>query len=147
MSVDSNKYLEEMRRHFTDSEPGYIRQKLINIDLDHIIPDELHLLLRITDRLIKNLISGAITNDNVTNILEGTMVKNLVQAIRSCGVTFNIFTKSRTNTEFTSLTGSDRKKLLKFLPPKIQNCQPAEYGKKLEILWEVGLANLSNKIV
>ena len=94
MSVESKKYLEEMRWHFVDCEPGYIKQRLINIDLDHLIPDELHLLLRITDRLIENLISGAITYDNVINILEGTMVKNLIQQIRSCGVQFNIFVKS-----------------------------------------------------
>ena len=147
MSVDSKKYLEELRRHFSNCEPGYIRQRLINIDLDHIIPDELHLLLRITDRLIENLISGAIANDNVSNILEGTMLKNLVQEIRSCGVTFNIFAKSRTNTEFTSLTGSDRKKLLKFLPPKIQNCQPAKYGKEVAILWEVSKQTCQIKLI
>ena len=76
--------------------------------------DELHLLLRIIDRLIKSLISGASTNDYVTNILEGTMMNNLIQEIRSCRVTFNIFVKSKTNAEFTSLTGNDRKKTLKY---------------------------------
>ena len=59
MKVPDEKYLVEMKRTFSSSEPGYVRQKLINIDPDHIIPDELHLLLRITDRLIENLISGA----------------------------------------------------------------------------------------
>ena len=42
----------------------YDLARLINIDIDHIIPDGLHLLLRVTDKLIENLIHGASTNDH-----------------------------------------------------------------------------------
>jgi hypothetical protein len=33
---------------------------LLNIDLDHVVMDELHLLLRVMDILIKNLIMDAV---------------------------------------------------------------------------------------
>ena len=68
MSVNAETYLEEKKRYFTTSEPGYIYQRLINIDIEHIIPDELHLLLRITDRMLENLITGAVAHDDVSNI-------------------------------------------------------------------------------
>ena len=48
MSVDARTYLEQ-KRHFVSSKPGCINQRLINIDLDHILLVELQLLLRITD--------------------------------------------------------------------------------------------------
>ena len=43
-------------------------EPLLNIDLDHIIVDELHLLLRITDILTSNLITEAIEWDVEENI-------------------------------------------------------------------------------
>ena len=36
---------------------------LLNIPLDHIVPDELHLLLQVTDVLIEALITTAIAHD------------------------------------------------------------------------------------
>ena len=67
MSVEAETYLEEKKRYFTESEPGYLNQRLINIDIEHIIPDELHLLLRVTDRMIENLINGAVAYDVSNN--------------------------------------------------------------------------------
>ena len=95
MTADNKQYLETQKRQFSALEHG---QKLINIDVDHIIPDELHLLLRITDRLIENLINSAVAHDDVSNIL-GEMLKDLIQAINSCGVIFSIYapTKTREN--------------------------------------------------
>ena len=42
---------------------GCIKPPLINLELDRIIPDELHMLLRITDVLIQNLINAATSHD------------------------------------------------------------------------------------
>ena len=139
MSVEAETYLEEKKRYFTESEPGYLNQRLINIDIQHtIIPDELHLLLRVTDRMIENLINGAVAYDDVSNILEGAMLKRLIAEIRSCGVVFNIIVRSKNTRDFTSLTGTEKKKLLKFLPSKIPpDCQPDDYAQKVTELWEV----------
>ena len=42
---------------------GRVNDPLITIDLDFWIPDELHLLLRITDILTRNLITAAASDD------------------------------------------------------------------------------------
>ena len=113
---------------------------LLNIDPDHIIPDELHLLLRITDVLLSNLISAAKTDDKKhkrnCKLLEGPMINRLINNIRSSGVNFNIWEKDGGNFEYTSLMGDD-KKLLKNLPPKLIDCQPTRFAFDVKQLWEV----------
>lgn len=113
---------------------------LIKLDPDNIIPDELHLLLRITDVLINNLISAAKTHDKKNNrklnLLDGPMVKALINSIRSCGVSFQIWDKGG-DFECTSLMGNDKKKLLQFLPSKLTDCQPPTLASDVKKLWEV----------
>lgn len=46
-----------------------INPPLLNIPLDHIVLDELHLLLRITDILMTNLIEDAMERDDKESIL------------------------------------------------------------------------------
>ena len=58
--------------------------------------------------MIEKLINGAVAHDHVSNILEGPMIKKLLPTINSFGVIFDIYVP-----EFTSLTGTDRKKLLR----------------------------------
>jgi len=98
------------------TEPGSIHPPLFDLPLKNVIPDQLHLLLRITDRLIENLINGAIQHDSPrSKPLEGEMVKALLQQVRSCGVPFTITDKKPNKYEFMSLTGTDRKKLLLYV--------------------------------
>ena len=73
--------------------------------------------------------------------LEGEMVKKLIKEIENCGVQFNIW-KNTTKYEFTSLTGTDRKKLHKQLPAKLIRCQPDSYASKVKLLWEVNIHKL-----
>ena len=55
-----------------------VRMPLLEIDLDHIIPDELHMLLRVTDVLIQNLIHAATSHDkNISNVAITVESKNL----------------------------------------------------------------------
>ena len=90
---------------------------LLNIDPDHIIPDELHLLLRTTDVLLSNLISAAKTDDKKhkrnCKLLEGPMINRLINNIISSGVNFNIWEKDGGNFEYTSLMGDDKKNYLR----------------------------------
>ena len=62
--------------------------------LDHIVLDELHLLLRIMDVFIRNLILYADSEDHRQKAhhgVESHNVRKLEQAIRSCGVCFQIW--------------------------------------------------------
>ena len=135
MTKPEKLYLETKKQKFLRSEPGVINRRLINIDINHVIPNKLHLLLRITDRLIENLISSATLYDYKVNktptsrMLNGPMLTCLIREIKSYGVTFNISCRSPDNHKFTSLTGVDRKKLLRLLPAKLKDCQPPTYCK------------------
>ena len=86
---------------------GRIRSPLLHIKLDHIVPDELHLLLRIIDVLIRNLILAAVAEDHPAKTLTGYMDKALITAIKSCGVHFMVFGKAQY--KLTYLNGNDKK--------------------------------------
>lgn len=97
---------------------GRVNDPLITIDLDYWIPDELHLLLRVTDVLTRNLITAAANDDykhgrSNKDILHGPMVKKLLGAIKSCGVSLSINDSDKKVFSFTSLVGGDKVKLLK----------------------------------
>ena len=79
---------------------GRLNDPLIHINLDNWIPDELHLKLRITDVLTRNLISAAAYDDckhgrRSQDILGIIMVKKLLEEINSCGVSFSIQNSAR----------------------------------------------------
>ena len=68
---------------------GCVLPPLLNISLDNIVLDELHLLLRIMDVLIRNLILYADGEDHRQKEHHGAEshnVRKLEQTIRSCGV-------------------------------------------------------------
>ena len=77
MSYDSNHYnspnlrrtLKEMNELAGKKTKNFcsVNIPLINIDLDHVILDELHLLLRIMDVLIQNLVTEAVQWDQADN--------------------------------------------------------------------------------
>ena len=121
---------------------GRVNDPLITIDLDYWIPDELHLLLRITDVLTRNLITAAASDDykhgrRDKDILHGPMVKKLLGAIKCCGVSLSINDSEQKVFSFTSLVGGDKIKLLKKLPSKLKDCQPADFSTKVKDLWKV----------
>jgi hypothetical protein len=119
--------------------------------LDHIILDELHLLLRITDVLLANLIEDAMEWDDKDDFLKtrgqpkGVRLKNLTELINQCGVTFSVWEKSDGNgngigkVDWTSLMGDEKKKLLLKLPPKLQESSNAiqrDSKNKVVQLWK-----------
>jgi len=98
---------------------GRVHPPLLNIELSNIVPDELHLLMRIMDVLIRNLINAALSYDSkqttgIRNPLERPMLKKLLENINNCGITFHVKMKESTSKgfDFTSLTGGDKQKLL-----------------------------------
>ena len=100
------RMLQKMESH--DS----LHKPILNIELDHVIPDELHLLLRVTDVLINNIITSAISHDisNSTGKpkpLEGPMITLLLKEIREhVGDQFHVYEKDgKSGWKFSSLSG------------------------------------------
>ena len=150
--VPDTVYLENDKRTLDSILEDYKTQKfsckqppLLEIETDHIIPDELHLLLRITDVLTENLITTAIKQDKRTlktkwELNDGPMVTSIISMVRSCGIPFNIWKNQdskTTNFTCTSLVGNKKKNLIKFLPSKLHKCQPSNMVNKVTQLWEV----------
>ena len=72
---------------------GCIHQPLFDIELDLVVVDELHLLLRITDRLISALVHRMAQLDHKSQMHsqgQTNHMDQLVSAINSCGVTFRV---------------------------------------------------------
>ena len=128
-----------------------VHQPLINIPLDHIILDELHLMLCVTDVLISNLIEDVVQWDEKDNFLsekksaslQQKHLNNLIQGIRSCGVSFSVWEKRNVDGkgsgtwDWTSLMGDDRKILLKELPGKMESLIQQDTAKTVVELWKV----------
>ena len=55
---------------------GCIKMPLLTVDLEHIIPGDLHMLVRVTNVLIQNLINAVTSND--LNIRKSITIKNKV---------------------------------------------------------------------
>lgn len=75
---------------------GQTRHPFLEIPLSHVVIDELHLMLRITDVLTDNIIKDAIEKDKrqgVTKALDGKCLKALVKAMRECGLSFSVWEK------------------------------------------------------
>ena len=61
---------------------GCINPPLLNIDISRILIDELHLMLRITDILLRNLVWAMVVKKQLPT---------LVETIQSCGISFQVY--------------------------------------------------------
>uniref|UniRef100_A0A1X7TMM4 Uncharacterized protein n=1 Tax=Amphimedon queenslandica TaxID=400682 RepID=A0A1X7TMM4_AMPQE len=118
---------------------GILREPLFEIELEQVVIDELHLLLRISHVLIRNLlgIGQVLDLKDMTTKNSTRYVDIICNLIRSCGIMFHVW-KSKTKKDeldWTSLRGSDRKKLLNKLPAKLVNVFPNELVWQLMKQW------------
>lgn len=71
-----------------------VNPPLLNFDIDDIVIDELHLMLRLTDILIRNLISAMIHYDerrfHVSSGDDENHLQKIQTIIKSCGITFRV---------------------------------------------------------
>ena len=102
MSKDMSHYNQELKRTLLEFQEvsssskqfSCIRKPLFTIELDDIIPDELHLLLRITDKLTENLIREVMEKDSkARNKEKGTNLRILIETINELGITFSLWEK------------------------------------------------------
>ena len=115
--------------------------------MDHVIHDELHLMLRVMDVVIQSIIDNAVKYDRVQHnlshsrrsykTLEGAMLNNLMTAITGCGIQFSWHEQDDGKVEWPSLVGSEKLKLLRELPDKFIDCQPAEMVTELKRVGKV----------
>ena len=121
---------------------GRLHDPLLRIPMENVIPDEIHLMLRISDVLTRNLINAAATYDlngrHRSDILNGEMIKKLVEHIRSCGVSFQIYDSATKTFNFTSLVGRDKLKLLENYHRNYSTVNQGIYNI-VEQLWEVNI--------
>lgn len=149
----NNKPVQVDHVSVTDGKPtarnkyGQKQKPLVHIPLTHVVLDELHLMLRVTDVLTNALVRDAMTKDKLAGnkkVLEGPNLQDLIAAIRKCGVTFSVWEKSNADGssgglyDFTSLMGPDKKNLLTSLPGNIREagCLSTATQDKVVSLWE-----------
>ena len=144
----TKKSMEEcLKKRSTEDKKGCEFEPLLKVEPDHCILDELHLLLRIMDRLLENVIEAALQRDEkrgrITSCQKiGTNLKALESAIKECGVAFRFWQKkgddgSRKGLDWTSLMGRDKKKLLDRLPEKMHTFLPESHAEEVKLIWEV----------
>ncbi|PFX29308.1 hypothetical protein AWC38_SpisGene5996 [Stylophora pistillata] len=126
----------------------------------HWITYEPHLMLHVTDVLISNLIEDVMQWDEKDNFLsekkstssQQKHLDNLIQGIRSCGVSFSIWEKRNADGkgsgtwDWTSLMGDDRKILLKELPGKMESLIQQDTPRTDAELWK-GFAEMYFKFI
>ena len=104
--------------HAATEKFGVKNPPLLNIALDHVLLDELHLLLHITDVLLRNIIMMMVKFDR--NGPSTNHLQSLVKAVRECGISFSVWEIKEENAasgkvggyDWTSLMGRDKWRLL-----------------------------------
>ena len=90
---------------------------LFEIETHHIIPDELHLLLRVMDILIRNLVLTMVAADNTAkrDAQPCDNISKMKKSVKECGIPFSIWElkdadgRNSGRYEFTALKGERRK--------------------------------------
>ncbi|KAH9383763.1 hypothetical protein HPB48_025533 [Haemaphysalis longicornis] len=104
-----------------------------------VLPDVLHVKLRILNRLIDCLLAECEDRDNREKVRNPTAtaihLQSIICAIRNCGIKFDAWVDDRKGRKFTSLAGEDCERLLRRLPLQLQGkLQPQTEAKTLR-LW------------
>ena len=126
---------------------GCVLPPLIKISLDRIVLDELHLLLRIMDILLRNLILYADSVDHRQRAHHGVEchnIRKLEQTIRSCGVCFQIWQNKEPtgkpiagSFDWTPLSGKHKLLVLRNLPAKMDTILDEGLAPPVAKLWNV----------
>ncbi|XP_078347604.1 uncharacterized protein LOC144632757 [Oculina patagonica] len=146
MSVPHGHYnSNQMKRKFGPNwtrAPGCQNQPLFNIPLEDIVLDELHLMLRVTDRLEKGLILEVIDWDQAENYGKPASqhrqahLDAFLDTARSLGVSLNVWKSAETKKyEWTSLLGREKRILLRKLPEQFGKILPTGRVPQVQRLW------------
>ena len=123
---------------------GVQHTAILSLEPESVLIDELHLLLRVGDVLIRNLvweIVDATRRSTHTTTPTTTPFTSLVSAIQQCGVCFRVWErrdadgKPSGKYDWTSLMGEDMK-VLRLLPTQF-NTLRADICQTMESIWKV----------
>lgn len=137
-SDKSKRTLSLHLKHADSQAFGCNHQPLILIEPEQIVLDKLHLLLRLGDVLLSNLVDDCKQADSKLEVLgkKPHHTEDLVKAIRECGVVFSMWTeKCSTELKWSSLTGSEYNKLFRFLPEKLLFVIQNDTHNDISFLW------------
>ena len=122
-------------------EQGMKHAPLVKFEIHNVVPDILHMMLRITDVLERNLIDEMYEKDHEA-IVNKTVQNNVIKlkaAIQSCGVPFEIWRSDSSQSQdytWTSLTGNQKIKILQQLPGKLRGILHEESEDTVIQLWQ-----------
>ena len=142
-TIESIKRCARLKSKSAEIKLSVKHEPLLNIPLKRVLPDELHLMLRIFDVLIRNLMFQVRQIDvkaGFTDPVSGPVMKQLIDTIRSFGLSFHVWKspgKDNLGFDWTSLRGNDRKKLLAKLPPHLDKILPPTSANAVSKLWKV----------
>ena len=147
MSHDDDFYNEEKQRtlqadreHVLTESYGCRYLPLLNIEVNRVIPDELHLFLRITDNLLDNIKTYAQDRDKKASIRGNKStfyIDTFTKCVQQCGVSFNIWPDPSDNgvLRYTPLMGNDKKKVLEKLPSFFPSFVEEDKIEEVKALW------------
>ena len=129
---------------------GVQNKPIIHIEPDNVVIDELHLLLRIGDILVRNIVHEMVNADKIASrsyaqtAQSNTNMQQLLLFINThCKVTFRVWEKRDPNGrpsgayDWTSIMGSDMKKVLSLLPSKFRELLRPEIQEITMKVWNV----------
>ncbi|XP_067672134.1 uncharacterized protein [Haliotis asinina] len=145
---DMKRNRQQMTEHAVKCQFGVQHTPLLKIEVEDYVLDELHLLLRITDLLERNLIDEVKTRDEEERTSKGkpTHMDQLVKSIKACGVSFSFWEDKETRKlKWTSLNGQEKRKLLAKLPQTLKGKLKPNTEERVLTLWS-SLFEIHNKI-
>ena len=125
---------------------GVQHTPILTLEPDSVVIDELHLLLRVGDVLIRNLVWEIVdANRRHTRMTTPTTspFTSLIVAFQQCGVCFKVWErrdvdgKPSGKYDWTSLMGEDMKKVLRLLPAQFNTILRGEICQTMENIWKV----------
>ena len=136
---DMTRSMEKMLHD--DLQPGQKQRPLLHVPIGQTMVDELHLLLRITDVLERNVVLEMVEWDKLegtTSLSKGKHLQAFLDIVKELGVSFAVWESRKTGkeVEFTSLMGPDKITLLQKLPEHFPQLLKAETCAEITWLWK-----------
>lgn len=133
--------LQNLFRDNDEMRNGVHLTPLFQIEPKNIVPDTLHMKIRILDKLLQNVIQEFLDMDCANNVRCAAVKEDNINVIRQllfdCGARIHIFGENQgpNGRMFSSFTGGDADILLQNLPPKLHGRLHSDTEATVLELW------------